>query len=72
MRVLTTISGVLVITMALVLAGSLVLRAPGLYREVRFHPHLGRRIAEHDGDIADKKRRRALPEVEALPPRVPE
>lgn len=41
-RLLTTVSGVLVITMALVLAGSLVLRAPGLYREVRFHPQLAR------------------------------
>jgi cytochrome c-type biogenesis protein len=41
-RLLTTVSGVLVIVMALVLAGSLVLRAPGLYREVRFHPELGR------------------------------
>jgi len=35
---LTRVSGLLVVAMALFLAGSLVLRAPWLYREVRFHP----------------------------------
>jgi cytochrome c-type biogenesis protein len=35
---LTRVSGLIVVAMALFLAGSLVLRAPWLYREVRFHP----------------------------------
>lgn len=39
---LTRISGVLVIFMALYLAGSQLVRAPGLYPEARFHPHLDR------------------------------
>jgi len=39
---LLRISGALVIAMALFLLGSLVLRLPGLYREARFHPDLGR------------------------------
>jgi cytochrome c-type biogenesis protein len=39
---LTRISGVLVILMAIYLAGSQLLRAPGLYGEARFHPHLQR------------------------------
>ncbi len=39
---LTRISGVLVVLMALYLIGSQVLRRPGLYREVRFHPRLER------------------------------
>lgn len=39
---LTRISGALVILMALYLAGSQVLMAPSLYREVRFQPHLDR------------------------------
>ncbi len=38
---LTRVSGVLVLTFALFLIGSLFLRAPWLYREMRFHPHLG-------------------------------
>lgn len=36
--VLTRVSGVVVLAMALFLLGSLVLRAPWLYREARFHP----------------------------------
>lgn len=39
---LLRISGALVVVMALFLAGSLVLRRPGLYREARFHPRLER------------------------------
>ncbi len=39
---LTRISGGVVIAMALFLAGSLVGRAPWLYREARFHPDLSR------------------------------
>ena len=39
---LTRISGALVLAMALFLAGSVVLRAPWLYQEARFHPELGR------------------------------
>ena len=39
---LTRISGVAVVLMALFFAGSLVLRLPGLYREARFHPRLSR------------------------------
>jgi cytochrome c-type biogenesis protein len=35
---LTRISGLVVVAMALFLAGSLVLRAPWLYQELRFHP----------------------------------
>src|SRR5579864_5311204 len=35
---LTRVSGLIVVAMALFLAGSLVLQAPWLYREVRFHP----------------------------------
>jgi cytochrome c-type biogenesis protein len=35
---LTRLSGLLVVMMALFLAGSLVVRAPWLYRELRFHP----------------------------------
>lgn len=34
--------GVFVLAMALYLAGSQVLRAPGMYREVRFHPMVSR------------------------------
>lgn len=37
-RLLTRISGLVVVAMALFLVGSLVLRAPWLYRELRFHP----------------------------------
>ena len=40
--VLTRISGVLVLAMALYMLGSLVLRAPGLYQERRWHPNLSR------------------------------
>lgn len=40
--VLTRVSGLLVLAMALFLLGSLVLRAPWLYQERRFHPDLGR------------------------------
>ena len=36
--VLTRISGLLVVAMALFLVGSLFLKAPWLYREMRFHP----------------------------------
>ena len=39
---LTRISGVLVLTMALFLLGSMYLQAPWLYQEARFHPELGR------------------------------
>lgn len=39
---LTRISGGIVLAMALFLAGSLVLKAPFLYREARFHPDLSR------------------------------
>ena len=39
---LTRVSGGLVILMALYLAGSQLLRAPRLYQEARFHPHLER------------------------------
>jgi cytochrome c-type biogenesis protein len=35
---LTRISGLVVVALALFLVGSLVLRAPWLYRELRFHP----------------------------------
>jgi len=39
---LTRISGVFVLAMALYMLGSLVLRAPGLYQEKRWHPNLSR------------------------------
>lgn len=39
---LTRVAGVLVIAMALYLAGSQLLTAPSLYGEARFHPHLDR------------------------------
>lgn len=39
---LTRISGAVVLTMALFILGSLVLRAPWLYQEKRFHPDLSR------------------------------
>lgn len=39
---LTRVTGLIVLAMALFLAGSLVLRAPWLYREKRFHPNLSR------------------------------
>lgn len=38
LTLITRISGVVVLSMALFLAGSLVLRLPSLYREARFHP----------------------------------
>jgi cytochrome c-type biogenesis protein len=38
---LTRMSGVLVLLMALYLAGSLLLRRPGLYGDHRFHPRVG-------------------------------
>jgi len=41
-ELLLRISGALVVAMALFLAGSLVLRRPGWYREARFHPNLER------------------------------
>jgi len=41
-ELLLRISGALVVAMALFLAGSLVLKRPGWYREVRFHPKLER------------------------------
>lgn len=41
-EVLLEISGGLLLAMAFFLAGSLVLQAPGLYREFRFHPNLER------------------------------
>jgi cytochrome c-type biogenesis protein len=39
---ITRASGVLIIAMALYMLGSLVLRAPGLYQERRWHPNLSR------------------------------
>jgi cytochrome c-type biogenesis protein len=39
---LTRISGTVLVAMGLFLLGSLFLRAPWLYQEKRFHPHLGR------------------------------
>ncbi|MDA8354948.1 MAG: sulfite exporter TauE/SafE family protein [Actinomycetota bacterium] len=39
---LTRISGVVVVAMALFLAGTVVLRTPGLYREWRLHPRVSR------------------------------
>jgi cytochrome c-type biogenesis protein len=39
---LTRLSGVLLLTMALFMIGSLTLRAPWLYQEARFHPDYGR------------------------------
>lgn len=39
---LTRVSGIVVLVMAAFLAGSLVLRLPGLYRELRFHPQPSR------------------------------
>ncbi len=39
---LARVSGVVVVAMALFLVGSLVLRAPFLYREARFHPSASR------------------------------
>jgi cytochrome c-type biogenesis protein len=39
---ITRWSGVLIIAMALYMLGSLVLRAPGLYQERRWHPNLAR------------------------------
>jgi cytochrome c-type biogenesis protein len=39
---ITRLSGVLVLAMALYMLGSLVLRAPGLYQERRWHPDLSR------------------------------
>jgi cytochrome c-type biogenesis protein len=39
---LTRLSGVLVILMAVYLAGSQLVRAPALYPDARFHPHLER------------------------------
>jgi len=39
---ITRISGVLILGMALYMLGSLVLRAPGLYQERRWHPNLSR------------------------------
>lgn len=41
-EVLTRISGALMLSMALFLAGSLFLKAPWLYQEKRFQPNLGR------------------------------
>jgi cytochrome c-type biogenesis protein len=41
-RLLTEISGVVVLAMAAFLAGSLVLRLPSVYREARWHPRLAR------------------------------
>jgi cytochrome c-type biogenesis protein len=41
-ELLLRISGALVVAMSLFLAGSLVLRRPGWYREFRFHPKLER------------------------------
>ena len=40
--VLTRVSGALLVGMAIYLLGSMVLRAPWLYQEMRFHPELGR------------------------------
>ena len=39
---LTRVSGALVLAMAAFMIGSLVLHAPWLYQELRFHPRLGR------------------------------
>jgi cytochrome c-type biogenesis protein len=39
---ITKWSGVLIVAMALYMLGSLVLRAPGLYQERRWHPNLSR------------------------------
>jgi cytochrome c-type biogenesis protein len=39
---ITRWSGVLIVAMALYMLGSLVLRAPGLYQEKRWHPNLSR------------------------------
>lgn len=39
---LTRVSGLLVLAMALFLLGSLIVRAPWLYQERRFHPDLSR------------------------------
>ena len=39
---LTRLSGAMVLAMALFMLGSLYLQAPWLYREMRFHPQLGR------------------------------
>ncbi|HEY4409943.1 MAG TPA: cytochrome c biogenesis protein CcdA, partial [Acidimicrobiia bacterium] len=39
---ITRISGVIVVAMALYMLGSLVLRAPGMYQERRWHPDLSR------------------------------
>jgi len=39
---LTRLSGVFVVAMALYMLGSLVLKAPGLYQERRWHPQLSR------------------------------
>lgn len=39
---LTRLSGALVLAMALFMLGSLYLQAPWLYREMRFHPELGK------------------------------
>src|SRR5207244_475013 len=39
---ITRLSGVLIVAMALYMLGSLVLRAPGLYQERRWHPNLSR------------------------------
>ena len=39
---LTRVSGAIMLAMALFLIGSFFLRAPWLYQEKRFHPHLGR------------------------------
>ena len=39
---ITRISGVIVLAMALYMLGSIVLRAPGLYQERRWHPDLSR------------------------------
>jgi cytochrome c-type biogenesis protein len=39
---ITRWSGVLILAMALYMLGSLVLRAPGLYQEKRWHPNLSR------------------------------
>ena len=41
-ELLTRLSGVVMIVLALYLAGSQILMAPGVYREVRFHPHVER------------------------------
>jgi cytochrome c-type biogenesis protein len=41
-ELLTRVSGVLVVAMALYMLGSLVLKAPGLYQERRWHPQLSR------------------------------